>query len=73
MQREVQMANADALGRTATVIDTYLTDVLVLCTDCQQPIKARINTQQWIRVEWIGPEGECLGCYQLKTISNNKS
>lgn len=57
---------ANALGRTATVVDTYLTDVLVLCTDCQQPIKARINTQQWIRVEWIGPSGECLGCYQLK-------
>lgn len=57
---------ANALGRTATVVDIYLTDVLVLCVDCQQPIKARINTQQWIKVEWIGPEGECLGCYQRK-------
>lgn len=44
----------------------YLTDVLLLCTECRQPIRARINTQQWIRVEWIGPSGECLQCYQAK-------
>lgn len=45
---------------------TYLTDVELLCVDCQRPIKARINTQQWIRVEWIGPAGECQACYQAK-------
>lgn len=45
---------------------TYLTDVHLLCAVCHQPIKARINTQQWIRVEFIGPEGECLSCYQKK-------
>lgn len=46
--------------------DEYLSDVELLCTQCKRPIKARINTQQWIRVEWIGPEGECLSCYQVK-------
>lgn len=40
----------------------YLVDVLLLCTTCKQPIKARINTPQWIRVEWISPKGECQGC-----------
>lgn len=49
-----------------TQADTYLTDVLLLCTECGEPIKGRINTQQWIKVEWIGPEGECLRCYQEK-------
>lgn len=44
----------------------YLTDVEILCVDCHRPIKARINTQQWIRVEWIGPSGECQRCYQAK-------
>jgi hypothetical protein len=43
--------------------ETYLTDVLLLCVECQQPIKARINTQQWIRVEWISPEGTCQVCW----------
>ena len=43
--------------------DLYLADVLLLCVDCRQPIKARINTQQWIRVEWIGPSGECQVCW----------
>lgn len=42
---------------------TYLTDVELLCTECRQPIKARINTQQWIRVERISPDGECKSCY----------
>jgi hypothetical protein len=44
--------------------DMYLVDVLLLCVECRQPIKARINTSQWIRVEWIGPSGECQACYQ---------
>jgi hypothetical protein len=43
-----------------------LVDVLLLCTECQQPIKGRINTNQWIRVEFIGPEGECQACYRRK-------
>jgi hypothetical protein len=43
--------------------DMYLVDVFLLCVECRQPIKARINTQQWIRVEWIGPSGECRACY----------
>lgn len=41
-----------------------LIDVLLLCTRCRQSIKARINTPNWLRVEWVGPEGECLKCYQ---------
>lgn len=41
-----------------------LVDVLLLCTRCKQPIKARINTPNWIRCEWIGPWGECLKCFQ---------
>lgn len=49
----------------------YLTDIEVLCAECRQPIRARINTQQWIRVEWIGPGGECLSCYQ-KVKTNEK-
>lgn len=49
-----------------SVIDTYLVDVLLLCAECGESIKGRINTQQWIRVEFIGPEGECLKCYQEK-------
>lgn len=50
----------------------YLTDIEVLCTECRQPIHARINTQQWIRVEWIGPSGECLSCYQKAKANENK-
>ncbi len=42
--------------------DLYLSDVLLLCVTCRQPIKARINTSSWIRVEWISPQGECKGC-----------
>lgn len=45
--------------------NALLVDVLLLCVECQQPIKARINTNQWIRVEWIGPSGECQSCYGL--------
>lgn len=44
--------------------DALLADVLLLCVECREPIKARINTQQWIRVEWIGPDGQCLKCHQ---------
>ena len=47
-----------------TATTTYLTDVLLLCTVCREPIKARINACNWLRVEWIGPSGECLKCYQ---------
>lgn len=54
--------------RTTAVIpdEVMLIDVLLLCTECQQPIKARINTPQWIRVEWVGPSGECQACYNEK-------
>lgn len=45
--------------------NAVLVDVLLLCVECRQPIKARINTNQWIRVEWIGPSGECQSCYGL--------
>ena len=41
----------------------YLTDVLLLCVTCRQPIKARINTPQWVRVEWIAPDGSCQSCW----------
>lgn len=44
--------------------DIYLSDILLLCTSCKQPIKARINTSQWIRCEWIDPQGRCLKCHQ---------
>lgn len=53
-------------GPAAT--EMYLTDVLLLCTECGGSTKARINTPQWIRVEFIGPEGECLKCYQEKKV-----
>lgn len=46
--------------------DVFLVDVLLLCTECRKPIKARINTPQWIRCEWIGPEGECQECAHKK-------
>lgn len=49
---------------TTTTTPIYLTDIELLCTECRQPIKARINTCNWLRVEWIGPSGECLSCYQ---------
>lgn len=41
----------------------YLSDILLLCVECGEPIKARINTSQWLRVEWISPEGQCKSCY----------
>lgn len=81
---EIQMAQVEAAenvvvkrlrrkGLLPIVPDeTMLIDVLLLCTECQQPIKARINTQQWIRVEWIGPAGECQGCYNQKKETNEK-
>lgn len=53
--------------------DLYLTDVTILCAECQQPIKARINTTQWIRVEWIGPSGECQRCYNEKKTDDTGS
>lgn len=56
-------AECDRLS-AASSIDALLVNVELLCTECLQPIRARINTQQWIRVEWIGPSGECLRCYQ---------
>lgn len=43
--------------------NALLVDVLLLYVECHQAIKARINTNQWIRVEWIGPSGECQSCY----------
>lgn len=46
--------------------DTYIVSVLLLCAECKQPIKATVNSPQWIRCEWIGPEGECQGCNQKK-------
>ena len=42
--------------------DTYIVPAHVLCSGCQQPIKAWINSPQWIRVEWVSPEGECQAC-----------
>lgn len=75
---EIQMAQVEAAenvvverlrrkGLLPTIPDeVMLVDVLLLCTECQQPIKARINTPQWIRVEWIGPAGECQACYAAK-------
>ncbi len=52
--------------------EVFLADVLLLCTECGEPIKGRVNTAQWIRVEWIGPEGECQGCYNEKKRSANE-
>jgi hypothetical protein len=51
--------------------DTYLSDVLLLCVECQQPIKARINTPYWLRVEWIGPAGECQVCNNKQKDEHN--
>jgi hypothetical protein len=42
---------------------TYVADVLLLCSRCREPIKATITTAQWIKVQWIGPEGECQRCW----------
>lgn len=67
------MADTDALSRMASSPVAYLTDITLLCTECKRPIKARINTQQWIRVEWIGPNGECQSCYQAKREQGKES
>lgn len=56
---------------SSTPDEVMLIDVLLLCAECQQPIKARINTSQWIHVEWIGPSGECQACYQVKKEKRN--
>ena len=50
----------------------YLVDVLLLCTECQQPIKARITTPYWIKCEWIGAEGECKSCADKKKGADKK-
>lgn len=52
--------------------DLYLTDILLLCVTCREPIKARINTSQWIRVEWIGPSGECQACNHRAKEARNE-
>jgi hypothetical protein len=52
--------------------DLYLSDVELLCTTCKQPIKARINTPQWIRVEWISPQGECQACHSESKQQSTK-
>lgn len=54
------------MSTTTTTENDYegLVDVLLLCARCREPIKARINTPNWLRVEWIGPEGECARCFQ---------
>lgn len=64
---------ATNVDSTVNVTETMLVDVLLLCTECQQPIKARINTTQWIRVEWIGPSGECQACYNEKKADDTGS
>lgn len=51
--------------------EMYPVDILLLCVTCQQPIRARINTSQWLRVEWISPSGECKSCYdRMKEASD---
>lgn len=42
--------------------DVYLTSVDLLCAQCKAPIQGRITSPQWIRVEYIGPNGECRSC-----------
>lgn len=61
----VRMNRSDAIIRQRP-LTTYLTDVELLCVECQRPIKGRINTEQWVRVEFIGPNGECRECCQAK-------
>lgn len=46
--------------------DTYITPVLLLCAECKQPIRVTITTAQWIKCEWISPDGTCQACYQQK-------
>lgn len=65
------MSNIQPINKTVTDTgNVYLTDVLLLCTRCREPIKARINTPNWLRVEWIGPEGECARCFQEAKDAN---
>jgi hypothetical protein len=52
------------MSATVNETEVWLADVHLLCVECSEPIKARINSQSWIKVEWIGPEGQCRGCYQ---------
>lgn len=53
------------------ITDTYLANVLLLCVECRQPIKAVITTERWIKCEWISPEGDCRACYQTKKEQSN--
>ncbi len=57
---------------TTTDNDLYLSDVELLCVTCKQPIRARINTSAWIRVEWISPSGECKSCNDSKPKEQTK-
>jgi hypothetical protein len=49
-------------GQPPTGDTLYLSDILLLCVTCHQPIKAVITTEQWVKVEWISPDGECREC-----------
>lgn len=53
--------------------DLYLSDILLLCVECQRPIKARINTPQWVRVEWIAPDGSCQSCWNQRKATDEES
>lgn len=44
--------------------DKYIVPIEVLCVTCKQPIKGWVNSPQWLRVEWISPQGECRACDQ---------
>lgn len=46
--------------------DTYIASVHLLCAACKQPIRATITTAQWIKCEWISPDGSCQSCWNLK-------
>jgi hypothetical protein len=52
-------------GGTGTTVpdDLYIVSVHLLCVTCKEPIRATITTAQWIKCEWIGPNGECQGCW----------
>lgn len=50
--------------RGSSEVQLHLVNVLLLCSQCKQPIRARITTCNWIRAEWIGSEGECARCHQ---------
>lgn len=53
-------------GGTGTAAPVYIASVHLLCAECRQPIKATITTAQWLKVEWISPDGTCQACWQLK-------